>query len=168
MKKEILVNLFKSQGHIGHQRQYRTPQLKEYIYSTIQNIDIINLDLTVNQIEMAVEFLRKQQKKNILIISERIFIHSNINNNILKLNKWKPGFISNIKYGKLEEIPDIIIVDKVAYNHNLIKESFKAGIIIIGFCDTNTPTSIFNKINYPIVINDDSNSTIEILLNYLI
>lgn len=168
MKKQMLVDLFNSQAYIGHQRKYRTPQLQKYIYCRIHGIDIINLDFTIRQIENAINFLEQNKEKKLLVVSRRqtqCFLDNCL---VSKIEKFKPGYISNFNYGKLDFIPDIIVIDKVADNHNLIKEASKEGVTMIGFCDTNTPFSLFSKINYPIVINDDSDKAIQYLLSHLI
>ncbi len=163
--KDMLKKLVSTQAHFGHKKIFRTPQLKKYLYSCHNGIDIINLDCTINQIDICLKFFQKNKEKSILIISSRELL---LEGNWKQLTKWKPGYISNFYFGKLETIPEIIIVDKVAYNHNLINEAKKANIVIIGLCDTNTPNDILRKVDYPIVINDDSDSAIKLLLNTLI
>lgn len=168
MKKDMLLELFNAQAHFGHYKKYRTPQLKNHIYKSINKIDFIDLELTMEQITLAQSFLFRNNSKKILIVSNRDFVLDRDLNQVSIIKKWKPGYISNLRYGKLESIPDIVIIDKAAYQYNLVKESVKANVTIIGICDTNTPFSIYNKIDYPIVINDDNNMAIELLLNYLI
>ena len=163
--KDMLKKLVSTQAHFGHQRRFRTPQLKKYLYTCYNGIDIINLDYTINQIDICLNFFQKNKEKNILIISSRELCPKG---NWKQILKWKPGYISNFVFGKLEEFPEIIIVDKAAYNDNLINEAKKANIVIIGLCDTNTPNDILRKVDYPIVINDDSDSAIKLLLNTLI
>lgn len=165
--KDILKDLFNAQAHIGHLKKFRTPQLNNFIHETVFKIDIINLDKTIVQIEKAKLFLKEQFMPNILIVSNKDFDFSD-EENIFQIKKWKPGYISNFESSKLEVMPDILIIEKSAYNSNLIKEAKKKGLIIIGVCDTNVPFNIYKDIDYPIVMNDDSSNAVELLINYLI
>lgn len=165
----MLLELFETQAHFGHQRKYRTPQLRPSIYKSVNQLDIINLDITIQQIDIAKKALLNFKDSSILLVSERSIEETKVNIVNLKiLPKWKSGYISNFDFGKLDVIPALVIVDKVAYQYNLIKECKKAKILVIGFCDTNTPFSIYKDIDYPIVINDDSNEAIKLLLNNLL
>lgn len=124
MEKKMLLNLFENQAHFGHYRKHRTPQLNSNIYTTKFGVDFINLDLSVKQIELAKDFISRTRGKNILIVSARSYLISkNSENNIYQISKWKPGYISNFDYGKLDELPNIVIVDKAAYQENLIKKT---------------------------------------------
>lgn len=65
-------------------------------------------------------------------------------------------------------MPDLIILDKCAYNQAIVKEANKLQIPIIGICDTNTPFNILSKIQMPIIMNDDSDNATRYVIETLL
>lgn len=64
----------------------------------------------------------------------------------------------------LEKKPDLLIVVDINEEKTAVEEARKLKIPVIGLADTN---SDFSKIDYPIVVNDDSFKTIELILGVL-
>lgn len=60
--------------------------------------------------------------------------------------------------------PDMIIVVDAKQEDIAIKEAIKGGIPVVGICDTNSNPNI---VDYPIVANDDSRKTIELILGLI-
>lgn len=65
---------------------------------------------------------------------------------------------------KLEKVPDLLLVVDIAEEKTAVAEAKKMGIKVVGLADTNADYSI---IDYPIVVNDDSFKTIDLVLNTL-
>lgn len=64
----------------------------------------------------------------------------------------------------LEKKPDLLIVIDIKEEETAVNEAKKLNIPVIGIADTN---SDFSSIGYPIVVNDDSFKTIELVLGVL-
>lgn len=157
----FLKQLFAVQSHWGHQKKTRNPKLRNFIYSTVNKIDVINLDYTVIQIENSKSLIKQYTKDDILVISSRSDLELN---EISVVSKWKPGMITNFQCGLLNKLPKLLIVDRANNNLIALKEAKSCGIKTIGFCDTN---SSLNNIEQFIVINDDNDKAIRFVMNYL-
>lgn len=70
LKKEDLV---RAGVAYGYRKTRRHPSTKEFIYTTQNGVDIIDLEKTKNQIKEAVAFLKplREQKKKIIFIGEK-------------------------------------------------------------------------------------------------
>lgn len=85
--KDMIKELFDTQSHFGHNRKYRTPQLRSYLYTTVNKIDIIDLEKSVCQILFGKNFISKHPNFNILIVSSKLEDLSSDNIQVIK--KWK-------------------------------------------------------------------------------
>lgn len=65
---------------------------------------------------------------------------------------------------KLEKVPDLLVVVDIAEEKTAVTEAAKLGIPVVGIADTNADYSI---IDYPILANDDSFKTVELILDAL-
>jgi ribosomal protein S2 len=159
MKEINLKNLFDTQGHIGHLKQYRHPSIKPFLFTTYNTIDIIDLKHSLEQIKTAKHFLNQFLKNELAVISKLIDFQD-----VLCIKKWKAGILTNPL--SLHHItPKVLIIDSVSRNSIAVKEAKRKNICIVGFCDTNTS---LKNIDYPIIINDDSFNNNRLILNYLL
>jgi small subunit ribosomal protein S2 len=74
---------------------------------------------------------------------------------------------SEMIFGGLKELerkPDVLIAVDVVNEMIAVKEAKAKNIPVIALCDTNSNP---NEIDYPIVSNDDSRSTIDLILGLL-
>jgi len=62
----------------------------------------------------------------------------------------------------LDKKPDLIIIVDAKEEMNALLEAKKAGVKVVALCDTNANPKI---IDYPIILNDDSRATLEMVLN---
>jgi len=72
---------------------------------------------------------------------------------------------TQIIFGGLKELtrkPDVVIIVDAKEEMNALLEAKKAGVRVIALCDTNANPKIIDQ---PIILNDDSKSTIELILN---
>lgn len=159
----LLKQLFDLKSHFGHQKKFRQPALKPFIYKTINGIDIINLEHTVAQINSAKEIIKNYPAEDILIISNRTGFIKNSNTSVIP--KWKPGMLTNFKFGSLVKKPELLIVDRAEKNSILLKEAQRCNVKSICLCDTNS--SLFN-VGQLVVINDDSDMVINFVIDYLL
>lgn len=65
----------------------------------------------------------------------------------------------------LEKMPDALFVVDVKKEKNAVKEAHESNIPVVAAVDTNTDP---NSVTYPIVVNDDSLSSIEYITNKII
>lgn len=153
MKENTLVKtLFDAQAYWGHQKQFRNPKLKQFIYKTVNKIDIINLAYTALQIEQAKTIIKQYKQEDILLISSMTDMFTN-NENFETVNKYKPGMLTNFRFSSLEKMPKLLIVTQASTHSIALHEAKKCGIKTIGLCDTN---SLLHNIDHFIVINDDN------------
>lgn len=68
-----LESMLKSGVHFGHMKSRRHPKMDQYIYTTRNNINIIDLQKTFGKLEQAIAFLQSVQKegKSILFIGTK-------------------------------------------------------------------------------------------------
>lgn len=68
-----LEALLKSGVHFGHMKSRRHPKMDEYIYTTRNNINIIDLQKTLEKLQEAMKFLKATQKegKKILFVGTK-------------------------------------------------------------------------------------------------
>lgn len=64
----------------------------------------------------------------------------------------------------LAELPDVILMVDPVSESTALREALKLQIPVVALCDTNAD---LNKINYPIPCNDDSQKSIELILEVL-
>lgn len=160
MKTDTLIKqLFSTQAHWGHQKQFRNPKLKDFIYTTIHKVDIINLEFTVQQMEVSKAIIKRYHTYDILLISTR-----GKELNVDSITKWKPGTLTNFQFGRLDKMPKLIVVDNAEGNAIALKEAKICNIPTIGFCDTNCDLT---NIDQFIIVNDDNDNSINFVLNYL-
>lgn len=72
---------------------------------------------------------------------------------------------TQVIFGGLKELnkrPDVVIIVDAKEEMNALLEAKKAGVKVIALCDTNANPKIIDQ---PIILNDDSKSTIELVLN---
>jgi small subunit ribosomal protein S2 len=206
--------LFDAEVHLGHKKNRVHPNAKKFIYKIESGVSIIDLTMTLNQINKVKEYLTKSAKENktILVVATKKAASQTISSFCSKLElpyitiKWPPGLLTNFDtiiknveklkelkktkesgewdklpkhervfqnknikklekfYGgiiNLEKKPDILIVFDIKKEENAINEAEKTGVSIIGIIDTNSDPE---KVDYPIIANDDSPRAIEFLI----
>ena len=66
-------DMFKSGMHFGHQKSRKNPKMNEFIFTTRNGINIINLEITKEKLEEAMNFITKtvSEGKKILLIGTK-------------------------------------------------------------------------------------------------
>ncbi|OQA53009.1 MAG: 30S ribosomal protein S2 [candidate division WS2 bacterium ADurb.Bin280] len=93
-----------------------------------------------------------QNKYEHLTKRERLEIEKN-----LKKTETIFGGLKN-----LDRKPDLIVIVDAKEEMNALLEAKKAGVKVVALCDTNANPKI---VDYPVILNDDSKATLEMVLN---
>ena len=138
--KEIVRNIAKSSGYF-----YIT---SKWIAGTLTNFQAIkkNLQKIADLNEYHASSAFKEIPKHEQMNSEK---------DLGKLNRTYDGIVS------MKQAPDLLFVVDAQKEKNAILEAKKLGIKVIAICDTNADPS---SVDYPIVANDDSLSSVEFIL----
>jgi small subunit ribosomal protein S2 len=96
-------DFFNAEVHLGHKKNRVHPKAKKFIYKMENGVSIIDLTITLDQINKSKEFLKRSLKegKSVLVIATKK-IASQIITNFCKTNdisyitsKWPPGLLTN-------------------------------------------------------------------------
>lgn len=98
-----LEGLLKAGVHFGHLKSRRHPKMDEYIYTTRKNINILNLQKTVEKMEEAAAFLTQVVKsgKPILFVGMKKQTHDTVRSLALHVgqfymvDRWLGGTLTN-------------------------------------------------------------------------
>lgn len=100
-----LESMLKSGVHFGHMRSRRHPKMDEYIYTTRNNINIIDLQKTLEKLQEAMKFLVSVQKegKKVLFVGTKKQANDLIESLAVRLGapyvveRWIGGTFTNFK-----------------------------------------------------------------------
>lgn len=176
LKKFIKLGL-----HLGHHKKKQNPLMSNFIIGNRSNINILNLNITLQNLHKILPIIIDLISKNntILLISNNHYYKKNLTNafSIHKqpttIGPWIPGTLTNLKQikkyiprilnttylniNKLNRLPNIILLLNYNSSNNfIIKEAKKLKIPVISVADTNNlnPRNFFQIIPS----NDNSNS----------
>lgn len=98
-----LEGLLKAGVHFGHLKSRRHPKMDEYIYTTRKNINILNLQKTVEKMEAAAAFLTQVVKsgKPVLFVGMKKQTHETVRSLALHVgqfymvDRWLGGTLTN-------------------------------------------------------------------------
>lgn len=90
--------------HFGHQKAHSHPKSKKFTHSTIDKIQVINLENTADQLEVFINGLKRlvEENKNVLWVGTKIQVRDDVIRIAKKLNqnyiakKWLPGLLTNL------------------------------------------------------------------------
>lgn len=209
-----LTDLLEVGAHFGHKKEKSSPRARQYTYTIRDSIYVINLEKTIEQLGLAIDYLKKaidsgktvlfvgtkqQAKKYVKKLAESV-------NMPYMVERWPGGTLTNFetirkslktlialeeqiaseefenftkkermriqeKAAKLNSVfagikemrvlPDMLFIVDTAKEDVAVSEANIAKIPIIGICDTNANPDL---LTIPIPANDDSEKTIELLL----
>lgn len=212
-----IEDLAKSGVAYGYYKNHRHPSTKEFIYTTQNGVDLIDLNKTREQLKDAIDFLKsvKAQNKKILFVGEKPEIVQLVKEVALSLgepyivNRFIGGTITNFpqikkrieklatmleekdkgewtKFTKKEQLllqremekldknfgglsgvtnlPGAVVVVDSKYEEIPVEEAGIAHIPVVSFSNTDCDIS---TIEYPIICNDSSRSSVEAMLNLI-
>jgi len=181
MKKiSLTLNQLLAAGlHIGHHKSRWNPRMSSYLFGTINDINILNLEQTILILRKSLNLLKEVaiNRGKILLITNNtknkdVQVKSN---KIIKYytNNWINGFLTNWrkvyalqinKKKNIFRIPDVLIVLNSSEYQFAIKEAMKLSIPIISIIDSNSnPLGI----TFPIPGNNSSIQSIQLLSNLI-
>jgi small subunit ribosomal protein S2 len=107
MNKQLntIEELFQAKVHLGHKKNRVHPAAKKYIYNFENNVSIIDLEITANQINQIKTIIDKlhKEKKGILFVATKKIINNLVQEKAKKLDspylttKWPSGFLTNFQ-----------------------------------------------------------------------
>jgi small subunit ribosomal protein S2 len=215
MKLPTTEELFNAGAHFGHLKAKSHPKSKSAVFSIVNGVYIIDLDISRAMLEKAADYLKKQSSagKTILLVGTKkqaresvekagkalgvpyvinkwlggtLTNFTTIKLNLKKLEGWEaekadPKFTErskkaqatvNIHISKLhraldgiknlDKLPDVLFVVDINEEKTAITEARKLDIPVVGIVDTNADPG---SIDYPIVVNDDSFKTVDLILS---
>uniref|UniRef100_A0A8B9NFJ4 Small ribosomal subunit protein uS2m n=1 Tax=Accipiter nisus TaxID=211598 RepID=A0A8B9NFJ4_9AVES len=168
-----LKDLFDARVHLGHKKGCRHRFMEPYIFGCRLDQDIIDLDQTMQHLQLALNFTAHiaYRKGIILFISrKRQFCHlvestARECGEYAHTRYWQGGLLTNahIQFGPGVRLPDLLIflssLNNVFEPHVAIRDAAKMNIPTVGVVDTNCNPCL---ITYPIPGNDDSPTAMEL------
>ena len=154
--------------HIG--TKFKTKYMKKFIYKTRPDgLSVLNLQEIDKRIRTAASFIAQYDPEDIVIISRREGSFKALK----KLNeltgirvfpgRYPPGALTNPELEGFTEAKIMLVSDPWT-DKSAVKDAIKAGIILIGCCDTNNQT---NGLDYVIPCNNKGKKALGLLF-YLI
>ena len=215
---DTIKDMFEAGVHYGTLRASRNPSVKKYVYGTKGSVDIINVEITVSQIEKAKAFIAetKAAGKVILFATSKSEVVDLVKDSAIRFNspfiagRWVGGLFTNFeiirkrinrmidlvsmkekgelkKYTKKEQslmdkeverlnklfsgvkeltsLPAALLVVDPKKEFIAVEEARVMGIPVIAIANTDCKVS---TIDYPIVANDSSRSSVDYILHQLL
>ena len=215
---DTIKDMFEAGVHYGTLRASRNPSVKKYVYGTKGTVDIINVEITVQQIEKAKEFIAdlKVNGKVILFATSKSEVVDLVKDSAIRFNspyiagRWVGGLFTNFeiirkrinrmidlvsmkekgelkKYTKKEQslmdkeverleklfsgvkeltsLPAALLVVDPKKEFIAVEEARMLGIPVIAIANTDCKVS---TIDFPIVANDSSRSSVDYILHQLL
>ncbi|KAM4019204.1 small ribosomal subunit protein uS2m [Anomaloglossus baeobatrachus] len=170
--------LFDARVHLGHKKGCRHRLMEPYIFGCRLDQDIIDLEKTLEHLQLALNFTAHVAYRNgiiLFICRNRQFGHrvetlAEECGEYAHTRFWRGGLLTNahIQYGLGVRLPDLIVflgtLTTVFEQHVAIRDAAKMNIPTVGIVDTNCNPSL---ISYPIPGNDDSPSAMELYCQLL-
>lgn len=163
-----LRELLKSRVHLGHKTGMWNPLMKRYIHGCRDGIHIIDLDMTLEHLQLALNVAGHIAYRNgiILFVNERSQFERLVQQTArdcgeyVVTQRWRGGTLTNsiMLLGTLR-LPDLAIFLSVPPSKTAIKEVAMCNIPSIGIVDTDCNP---NLITYPIPGNDDTPSAMKL------
>lgn len=100
-----IERLFNAGVHLGHKKNRLHPKARKYIYKMVNGTAVIDLTITLAQIEAAQAFIKEQAKagKNLLVVATKKTVSQFVDeickeHNIPSITiKWMPGLLTNFE-----------------------------------------------------------------------
>lgn len=215
---DTIKDMFEAGVHYGTLRASRNPSVKKYVYGTKGSVDIINVEVTADQIEKAKAFIAdlKANGKVILFATSKSEVVDLVKDSAIRFNspyiagRWVGGLFTNFeiirkrinrmidlvsmkekgelkKYTKKEQslmdkeverldklfsgvkeltsLPAALLVVDPKKEFIAVEEARQSGIPVIAIANTDCKVS---GIDYPIVANDSSRSSVDYILHQLL
>ena len=121
-----LEALFNAGAHIGHSKVRRHPKMSKYVFGTRNNVEIFDLQSTVDRLKDAEAFIKElgRHKKLVLLVGSKPAAHKYVEEAAQKMSmpyvteRWLGGILTNFK----------AIEGRLSYWQNLEKEVAEGGL----------------------------------------
>lgn len=158
----------KSGIHIG--TKFRTKYMDNFIYKTRPDgLSVLNLQKIDERIRVAANFLSQYDAKDILLVSRRENgwkalkqVKKLTGINVIN-GRYPPGILTNTNLKTFIE-PKVLFVCDPWPDKNAVQDALKAGIPVIGLCDTNNES---NNLELVVPMNNKGKKSVGLVL-YLI
>ena len=174
-----MKQLLEAGVHFGHQSNKWNPKMKKYIFTTRNDIHIINLEDTSVLCDKAYYFIRDMvaSGKNVLFVGTKKQAQEAIEQDAKRcgmfyiVNRWLGGTLTNFKtiktriarlnkLNQMEQVGEFDLLPKK--EHIAVKEARALGIAIVGIVDTNCDP---DDVDYPIPANDDAIRAVKLIVS---
>lgn len=151
--------------HIG--TKFKTKYMDNFIYKARPDgLYILNLSEIDNRIKLVSKLLSSYEPEDIIVVSRR----ENGWKPLKKLaqttgikvftGRYPPGIFTNIDLENYLEAKVLVVTDPWA-DKNAINDAIKAGMVIIGLCDTNNES---NKLDFVVPCNNKGKKSLAVLM----
>ncbi len=155
----------KSGVHIG--TKFKTKYMKNFIYKTRPDgLSVLNLKKIDERIRLAANFLSQYEPDQILMVSRRENGWKGLKKlaeltgiNVIS-GRYPPGILTNTNLDTYIE-PKVLFVSDPWPDKNAVKDALKAGIPIVGLCDTNNES---NNLDLVIPANNKGKKSVGLVL----
>uniref|UniRef100_A0A3Q4GQ23 Small ribosomal subunit protein uS2m n=1 Tax=Neolamprologus brichardi TaxID=32507 RepID=A0A3Q4GQ23_NEOBR len=168
-----LKDLFDARVHLGHKKGCRHRLMEPYLYGCRLDHDIIDLDQTMEHLQLALNFTAHIAYRGgiILFVSRRRQFGHLVETTAKDCGEyahtryWQGGLLTNanIQYGPGVRLPDLIVflstLNNVFQQHVGIRDAAKMNIPTVGVVDSNCNPSL---VTYPVPGNDDTPAAVEL------
>ena len=173
-----IKELLAAGAHFGHKTSRWHPKMAPYIHSKREGAHIINLEKTVEALDVALPELTKlaAKGKKILFVGTKKQLKDTVKEaaesvekryNKLEVQRFQEEIdLLNERYGGIKEMaeqPVAVIVTDMIQDKNAVKEANTLNIPVFAICDTNTDPS---EVAFPIPANDDAIKSVKLILDY--
>jgi len=131
----------KSGIHIG--TKFKTKHMSDFIYKIRPDgLVIMNLQKIDERIRIATEMIARYAPEDIAVVAKRenawrpLKLFSKLTGITVFPGRYSPGTLTNLALKEFKEFKLMVIVD-AWLDKNALEDAKKAGIPIIGLCDTN-------------------------------
>ncbi|XP_076139469.1 small ribosomal subunit protein uS2m [Alosa pseudoharengus] len=168
-----LKDLFDARVHLGHKKGCRHRLMEPYLFGSRLEVDVIDLEQTVEHLQLALNFTAHVAFRGglILFVSRRRQFGHLVERTARECGEyahtryWQGGLLTNatIQYGPGVRLPDLVVflstLNNVFQPHTAIRDAAKMNIPTVGVVDTNCNPSL---ITYPVPANDDTPAAMEL------
>lgn len=170
-EEELLIDsneYLKSGIHIG--TKFKTKYMKNFIYKTRPDgLSVLNLKKIDERIALAANFLAQYKPEDILFVSRRengwkaLKLLKKLTGINVIIGRYPPGMLTNPNLEIFCE-PKVLFACDPWPDKNAVQDAMKAGIPIIGLCDTNNEA---NNLDLVIPANNKGKKSVGLIV-YLI
>ncbi|XP_054613767.1 28S ribosomal protein S2, mitochondrial [Dunckerocampus dactyliophorus] len=168
-----LKDLFDARVHLGHKKGCRHRLMVPYLYGCRLDQDIIDLDQTMEHLQLALNFTAHVAFRGgvILFVSRRRQFSHLVETMARECGEyahtryWQGGLFTNahIQYGPGVRLPDLVVflstLNNVFQQHVGVRDAAKMNIPTVGVVDSNCNPSL---LTYPVPGNDDTPVAMEL------